>query len=67
MEKKKPKPTTQTSPNGFYTLVEYFAKENKGIFLHSYSRPFSKFLGHSCYMSCLLETEKEKQLCLGWR
>lgn len=34
--------------------------KGKKIFLHSYSRPFSEFLGHGCYMCCLLEIEKEK-------
>lgn len=42
----------------------------KGIAMQKdffFSRPFSEFLGHGCYMCCLLEIEKEKQLCLGWR
>lgn len=58
---KKPNQThNPNQPKYVFHIDRILYKEKKIIFLHSYSRPFSEFLGHGCYMCCLLETEKEK-------
>lgn len=61
MEKKTKQFHNRNQPKYVLHTGKILYKGKKIIVLHSYSRPFSEFLGHGCYMCCLLEIEKEKK------